>query len=318
VSTLFLSSFWKPVGAGRQNAAGIRLKFYGHLLRQPCGLRKSTNSAKVAGDTPAATVTLACGCASVWPLIGITSHFSRITEADPCGTSRSRRRCGTRLRCRRKSGRGRGSGSRGRRSSSCGRGSWCGCCCCGRSSRDRRSYRRRWGRWGAGRRRTRCCWCRTWRRGWRRRANSCRYIDATPAIHIVRRPSCAACSGRNKNSRVVQCIATIQNLVSQAWNSAPKQRHCTGNVRSRHRRAAGSGITSIGRVTSRAGTCAGSGDIWLDTIAAIDSDGAAIAKAGDGICPSVQSSCSVRSRIPRRRPGLGTRSDGVDTAAREA
>jgi len=86
-------------------------------------------------------------------------------------------------------------------------------------------------------------------------------------------------------------------------------------VRRRHRRATGSGITSIGRVTSRAGACAGSGDIWLDTIAAIDSDGAAIAKAGDGICPSVQSSCSVRSRIPRRRPGLGTRSDGVDTAA---
>ena len=35
---------------------------------------------KFAGDTPVTTGALACGCASVWPLLGITSYVLRITD----------------------------------------------------------------------------------------------------------------------------------------------------------------------------------------------------------------------------------------------
>lgn len=81
--------FWTLVDAGGQNAG----EGSGEILRTPVAAAVSAAKkhqfcqpscaryrAKFAGDTPATKVTLACGCGSVWPLIGITSHGSPITD----------------------------------------------------------------------------------------------------------------------------------------------------------------------------------------------------------------------------------------------
>jgi len=79
----------------------------------------------------------------------------------------------------------------------------------------------------------------------------------------------------------------------EAWKSAPKQSHCAGDVRSRHGRAAGCGITGVGAVARRPGICARSGDIRLDPVASIPGYRATAAKASYGIGASVQGPCRV-------------------------
>jgi hypothetical protein len=89
----------------------------------------------------------------------------------------------------------------------------------------------------------------------------------------------------------------------EARNGRPQQRHGTGNMRSRHGCAAGSGITTIASIVARASVRARSSDIRLCTIASISRDRAAAAKAGNSVRAGVQRSNRVGGRIKRRRIG---------------
>jgi hypothetical protein len=71
--------------------------------------------------------------------------------------------------------------------------------------------------------------------------------------------------------------------MSQTGNRGPQQRHRAGDVRSRHGRAAGSGICIITAIARRARARARSTDIGLDTTAAIGSDRAATAKPSNRV-----------------------------------
>ena len=176
--------------------------------------------------------------------------------------------------------------------SSCSRGCWCwrwGRCC-------------RCRRWASGSARSGRCW---WRRSRRRGRWWCPYssrdIDPTPAINVVWRARSAALGGRDKDSRVIQGVATCLDLVLQAGNGRPQQRHGAGNMRSGHGCAAGNRISNCRRCCGRARVRARSSDIRLYAVAAIAGDRAAAAKASNGIRAGVQRSDRVRSRIKRRR-----------------
>ena len=73
-------------------------------------------------------------------------------------------------------------------------------------------------------------------------------IDPAPSIHVVWRTGRAAQGGSDVNGRVIQSITARGNLVPQTWECAPKQAHRARNMWSGHRRATGSGITSIAAV----------------------------------------------------------------------
>jgi hypothetical protein len=89
----------------------------------------------------------------------------------------------------------------------------------------------------------------------------------------------------------------------KAGNGRPQQCHGASNMRSRHRCAAGSRITTVAGIVARASACARSSDIRLCTIATISRNRAAAAKAGNSIRSSIQSSNRIGSRIKRRRIG---------------
>lgn len=74
-------------------------------------------------------------------------------------------------------------------------------------------------------------------------------------------------------------------------------------MRSSHRCAAGSGITTVVGIAGRARSCARSSDIWLCTITCISRDRAAAAKAGNSVRAGVQRSDCVGCRIKRWRIG---------------
>jgi hypothetical protein len=102
------------------------------------------------------------------------------------------------------------------------------------------------------------------------------------------------------NRRVIQGITTRGNLVPQARQRAPQQRHCAGNVRSRHRRAAKARICTIGGVIARTSACAWSSDIGLDAAASIDCHRAATAKASNRVGAGCQSADCVGGCIDAR------------------
>jgi len=105
------------------------------------------------------------------------------------------------------------------------------------------------------------------------------------------------------NSRAIQGVATCLDLVLQAGNSRPQQRHGTGNMRSGHRCAAGSRITTVAGIIARASVGSWSRDIRLCTIASISRNRAAAAKASNRVCSGVQSSNRIGRRIKRRSIG---------------
>ena len=83
--------------------------------------------------------------------------------------------------------------------------------------------------------------------------------------------------------RVIHSSATGVDLILQAWDRRPQQRHRAGNMRSGHGGAAGSRVRGITGIGARARVGPRSSDIWLDAVASIDCYRPATAKGGDGI-----------------------------------
>jgi hypothetical protein len=83
--------------------------------------------------------------------------------------------------------------------------------------------------------------------------------------------------------RVIQSCATGVDLILQARDRRPQQRHRAGNVRSGHRRAAGKRICVIPGVVTGPCVRARSGDIRFYPITPIDCHRAAATKPGDVI-----------------------------------
>ena len=102
---------------------------------------------------------------------------------------------------------------------------------------------------------------------------------------------------RNKYRRDIQSIATGSNLMPQAWKSAPKQGHSTGNVRSCHGGAAGSRIRIVAAITSRTRIGSRSSDVGFDAVTSISCHRSAAAKPGNCISASIQCAHCVRCLI---------------------
>ena len=132
-----------------------------------------------------------------------------------------------------------------------------------------------------------CCSCRS--RSGRSAAYRRKDIHPAPAIDIVRRTRVTALGVTDMHSRVVQCIATGRKLVAQTWNCTPQQGHGPGNMRSSHGCPAEIAIvTTIARVDSRASIGTRSSDIGLYPSASVSGNRTTAAKAGYGVCVSVQ------------------------------
>ncbi len=115
-----------------------------------------------------------------------------------------------------------------------------------------------------------------------------------------------------KIAALFKTVSTGINLVLQLGIGRPEQCHGPSDMRSRHGRAAGKRIRTIGGVAGRASACAWSSDIRFYPVASIDSDRTAAAKESNGIGAGVQSPDRVRGLINGRRIGnCGTARTGI-------
>ena len=71
-----------------------------------------------------------------------------------------------------------------------------------------------------------------------------------PTNNIVRRAGRAALLVSEKESCLIQDCPSIGNVVTQLRPSGPQQRHCAGDMRRRHRRAAKTCIIIVGAVVA--------------------------------------------------------------------
>lgn len=81
--------------------------------------------------------------------------------------------------------------------------------------------------------------------------------------------------------------------MSQAGNRAPEQAHGAGDMRSGHRRATGSRITGVARVSCRSRAGARRGDIRFRSVAAVPRNRTAAAKRRYRIGAGIQSSNGI-------------------------
>jgi hypothetical protein len=107
-------------------------------------------------------------------------------------------------------------------------------------------------------------------------------------------------SGGDKDSRIIQGVATWLNLMLEAGNSRPQQSHGAGDVRRSHGCAACCPIAIIAVIGSRSRICSRSSDIWLDPVTAIGCNWPTTAKASDRIGAGIQRPYRVGSLIKRR------------------
>ncbi len=101
------------------------------------------------------------------------------------------------------------------------------------------------------------------------------------------------------NSCVIQGCPARVDLVLQARNGRPEQRHGASDMRSCHGGAVGKRIGIIGAITGGTRASARSGDIRFYPAASIDSSRTAATKGSNGIGAGVQCPDRVRCRIER-------------------
>jgi len=85
--------------------------------------------------------------------------------------------------------------------------------------------------------------------------------------------------------------------MSQTGKSTPQQCHGAGNVGSCHGCAAGGGITTVTRVTSRARARTWSSDIRLDAVTPVSCHWSAAAKSSDSVGAGSQRADCIGSCI---------------------